>query len=116
MLLSALTLYSLQFKISGEKHPAPLAEVYQEELLFLKTTDDICGSAFKDDDKGNQAVKNEDRWGAQWSQRGIPCFRLAAVIYISFSPTGLEQGAGQQRFTETLYGVQTAPKCPHLSF
>lgn len=37
-----------------------------------------------------------------WSQRGIPCFQLTAVIYISFTPTGEERGAGQQCFTEAL--------------
>lgn len=83
-----------------------VAEACQEELLFFMATNGICSSAFKDDDKGNQTVRNKDRWGARWSQRGIPCFQLTAVIYISFTPTDLEQGARQQCFTETLQGEE----------
>lgn len=40
-----------------------MVETYQEELLFFMTTNGICSSAFKDDDKGNQTVRNRDRWG-----------------------------------------------------
>jgi len=116
LLLSALYSPKSQGKTTWLHLQRMLVEVHQEEPPLLMTIDGICSSAFKDDDKGNQAVRNEDRWGAQWSQRGIPCFQLAAVIYISFAPMGLEQGAGQQCFTETLYGVQPALECPHLSF
>jgi len=79
-----------------------MVEARQEELLLFMTTNGICSSAFKDDDKGNQTVRNKDRWGARWSQQGIPCFQLTAVIYISFTPTDSEHGAGQQCFTRTL--------------
>lgn len=79
-----------------------MVEACQEELPFFMTTNGICSSAFKDDDKGNQTVRNKDRWRARWSQQGIPYFQLTAVIYISFTPTDSEQRAGQQCFTKTL--------------
>lgn len=59
-----------------------MVEACQEELLLFMVTNGICSPEFKDDDRGNQTVRNKDRWGAHWSRRGIPCFQLAAVIYI----------------------------------
>lgn len=44
----------------------------REELPCFMATNGICSSPFKDDDKGNQTVRDEDRWGARCSQRGIP--------------------------------------------
>lgn len=72
----------------------------REELPCFMATNGICSSPFKDDDKGNQTVRDEDRWGARCSQRGIPRVGLAAVIYIPFVPADSEQGAGQRGFTK----------------
>lgn len=67
------------------------------ELPFCMTTNGICSSAFKNDDTGNQTVRNKDRWGAPGASEGFPVFSQQQQ-FIFHLHVDSEQGAEQKCF------------------